>query len=243
MLKRRLSVVDTNQQFYELYFQKVLTENMIQQLELEGQSIEQAISQIHQEQLERINMTIKSIWQKVYHEKDIETIQINALADESSSKGNSKNKKSFYYRIVMIKQGEKINMKGTCSAGQKILASLVIKMALAQTLIKNTKFIALDEPTTNLDSEHIRRLAIQLKKMIGIYRDSIQFIVISHDMDFIRMMNEHMQGFYRVSRNERGFTEIKKEGTMELMKEHENIRKATEAVGNNMLSLELENDE
>ncbi len=42
-------------------------------------------------------------------------------------------------------------MKGKCSTEQKALASIVIRLALAQIFCKKTKIIALDEPTTNLD--------------------------------------------------------------------------------------------
>ena len=38
-----------------------------------------------------------------------------------------------------------------CSAGQKVLASLIIRLALAETFAENCGIIALDEPTTNLD--------------------------------------------------------------------------------------------
>ncbi len=42
-------------------------------------------------------------------------------------------------------------MKGKCSTGQKVLASIVIRLALAQVFCTKTKILALDEPTTNLD--------------------------------------------------------------------------------------------
>ena len=51
----------------------------------------------------------------------------------------------------MIKNEAEMEMRGRCSAGQKVLASLVIRLALAQTFSANCSIIALDEPTTNLD--------------------------------------------------------------------------------------------
>ena len=44
-----------------------------------------------------------------------------------------------------------IDMKGRCSAGQRVLASIVIRLALAQTFCIKCGILALDEPTTNLD--------------------------------------------------------------------------------------------
>lgn len=42
-------------------------------------------------------------------------------------------------------------MRGRCSAGQKVLASLLIRLALAETFCVQCGILALDEPTTNLD--------------------------------------------------------------------------------------------
>jgi DNA repair protein RAD50 len=47
----------------------------------------------------------------------------------------------------MFKNGPeeiKLEMKGRCSMGQKVLASLVIRMALAEIFAPNAKFLALD---------------------------------------------------------------------------------------------------
>ena len=59
--------------------------------------------------------------------------------------------------VVMNKGGAEMEMRGRCSAGQKVLASLIIRLALAETFSVNCGMIALDEPTTNLDQ--VTRLA------------------------------------------------------------------------------------
>lgn len=55
----------------------------------------------------------------------------------------------------MRKGDIELDMKGRCSAGQKVLASLVIRLALAETFCLNCGILALDEPTTNLDSNGV----------------------------------------------------------------------------------------
>jgi DNA repair protein RAD50 len=45
-----------------------------------------------------------------------------------------------------------LDMRGRCSAGQKVLACLIIRLALAETFCLNCGILALDEPTTNLDA-------------------------------------------------------------------------------------------
>jgi len=47
-------------------------------------------------------------------------------------------------------------MKGRCSMGQKVIASIVIRLGLAEAFCTNCGILALDEPTTNLDKDHIK---------------------------------------------------------------------------------------
>ena len=55
-------------------------------------------------------------------------------------------------RVVMYSGGAELEMRGRCSAGQKVLACLIIRLALAETFCLNCGILALDEPTTNLDA-------------------------------------------------------------------------------------------
>lgn len=64
----------------------------------------------------------------------------------------------------MIKNGAKLNMRGRCSAGQKVLASIIIRLALAETFCVDCGIFTLDEPTTNLDRENVESLAKSIAK-------------------------------------------------------------------------------
>ena len=83
----------------------------------------------------------------------------------------------------MVKQDAEMDMRGRCSAGQKVLASIIIRLALAEcfgvncgvsdsspgfhsTLLMILEIIALDEPTTNLDGDNIKALAQSLHQII-----------------------------------------------------------------------------
>lgn len=59
-----------------------------------------------------------------------------------------------------------LDMRGRCSAGQKVLASLVIRLALAEVFCLQCGVLALDEPTTNLDRENIESLAYALTEFV-----------------------------------------------------------------------------
>lgn len=103
--------------------------------------------------MEEINKSIHDTWKAIYEGEDIQRIFIKADEDPATSKKGSK---SYYYRIVMeSKSGVEMDMKGRCSMGQKVLASIVIRLALTESFGNHCGVLALDEPTTNLDINHI----------------------------------------------------------------------------------------
>ena len=90
-----------------------------------------------------------------------------------------------------MKNETEMDMRGRCSAGQKVLSSLIIRLALAETFSTNCGIIALDEPTTNLDRENIESLALALAD-IAIKRAAqrnFQLVVITHDEEFIEQLS------------------------------------------------------
>jgi DNA repair protein RAD50 len=105
-------------------------------------------------------------------------------------------------------------MKGRCSLGQKVLASLVVRLALAERFGGACGVFVLDEPTTNLDRDHIHRLAHQLNNLILTRKEhsNFQLVVITHDEEFVRLLGHHAEHGYRVSRKDdgKGFTQITK---------------------------------
>jgi DNA repair exonuclease SbcCD ATPase subunit len=110
----------------------------------------------HGLKMEEINSIIGELWQKTYRGTDVDTILIRS--DNENAKGN----RSYNYRVCMVKSGAEMDMRGRCSAGQKVLASIIIRLALAECFGVNCGLIALDEPTTNLDRDNIRSLAESL---------------------------------------------------------------------------------
>lgn len=66
----------------------------------------------------------------------------------------------------MIKGDTVLDMRGRCSAGQKVLASIIIRLALAESFCLHCGLLALDEPTTNLDRDNIEGLAESLADII-----------------------------------------------------------------------------
>ncbi|KAJ1932814.1 DNA repair protein rad50 [Linderina macrospora] len=97
-------------------------------------------------------------------------------------------------------------MRGRCSAGQKVLACLIIRLALAETFSINCGILALDEPTTNLDQENIDSLARSLARIIKSRQGqrNFQLIVITHDEIFMQLLgkSEYADYYWRVYKDE-----------------------------------------
>lgn len=65
-----------------------------------------------------------------------------------------------------MKDQVEMDMRGRCSAGQKMLASIIIRLALADSFGQNCGILALDEPTNALDTENIDALAASLVECV-----------------------------------------------------------------------------
>lgn len=169
-------------------------------------ALDKAIIQYHAIKMEEINRIIAELWRNAYQGTDVDTIRI---VGDHEAKGN----RSYNYRVVMVKQDTEMDMRGRCSAGQKVLACIVIRLALAECFGTNCGLIALDEPTTNLDQQNIQGLAQSLSQIIQIRRKqaNFQLLVITHDEQFLREMNcaDYTDVYWRVGRdaNQESFIE------------------------------------
>lgn len=161
-------------------------------------ALDKAIIQYHAIKMEEINRIIAELWRNAYQGTDVDTIRI---AGDVEAKGN----RSYNYRVVMVKQDTEMDMRGRCSAGQKVLACIVIRLALAECFGTNCGLIALDEPTTNLDQQNIQGLAQSLSQIIQSRRRqaNFQLLVITHDEQFLREMNcaDYTDVYWRVGRD------------------------------------------
>jgi DNA repair protein RAD50 len=122
-----------------------------------------------------------------YRGNDIDYICIKTESTDPES-ATSEKRRSYNYRVAQCKNDAEIDMRGRCSAGQKVLASLIIRMALAETFSSNCAVFALDEPTTNLDRANITSLTEVLGRIIeerSRVNPNFMFIVITHDEDFV----------------------------------------------------------
>jgi len=154
----------------------------------------------HSSKMEDINKQVKELWNKTYKGTDIDSIEIHSEHEGETASGARKHT----YRVQMYKGGAALDMRGRCSAGQKVLACLIIRLALAETFCLNCGILALDEPTTNLDKPNVEAFATALNDIIRSRKQqaNFQLVVITHDEDFVQLIgrSENCSHYYRISK-------------------------------------------
>lgn len=167
-------------------------------------ALEMSLQSYHREQMERINRNIAALWHQTYLGSDIDTIEVRSDSEQTSVESGRRN---YQYRVVMKRGDSEIDMRGQCSAGQKVLASIIIRLALSEVFCSNCGIFALDEPTTNLDQENAQSLAESLCLLIKNRQASrnFQLIVITHDEKFVRALrSDSLDKFYFVTKDREG---------------------------------------
>lgn len=180
---------------------------VIGDLEKLKECFQKSVSNFHNQMIAKINEVLRIRWRQIYNGSDIDHIE---LVDEEITRG--KDKKVFNYYVAMMKSGQRMKMREKGSAGQKALASIILRMTLAELFVKDFAFIALDEPTANLDLANVQSLA----KTIGSYVKrrtqkgiNIQWIIITHDENFLRALDaECSPYYYRLEHDREGFSKI-----------------------------------
>ncbi|XP_048130472.1 DNA repair protein RAD50 isoform X2 [Rhodamnia argentea] len=131
--------------------------------------------------------------------QDIDYIRIHSDSEGAGTR-------SYSYKVLMQTGDAELEMRGRCSAGQKVLASLIIRLALAETFCLNCGILALDEPTTNLDGPNAESLAAALVRIMEDRKgqENFQLIVITHDERFAQLIGQrqHAEKYYRVSKDD-----------------------------------------
>mmetsp|Transcript_3087 Transcript_3087/g.9405 ORF Transcript_3087/g.9405 Transcript_3087/m.9405 type:complete len:830 (+) Transcript_3087:1230-3719(+) len=174
-------------------------------------ALDRALGNFHALKIAEINRIVKELWQITYMGEDIDAIEIVSGEDAGSKRAA----RSYNYHVQMRKAGAALDMKGRCSAGQRVLASIVIRLALAQTFCIKCGILALDEPTTNLDEANRRSLAHGLSRIIAdrAKQANFQLVVITHDEEFIGTLRTELaaqagasmpEHYWRISREDLG---------------------------------------
>nr|KAG5696240.1 hypothetical protein BaRGS_019942 [Batillaria attramentaria] len=87
-------------------------------LEKYYKAMDRAIMSYHAQKMAEINKIIRELWRNTYRGNDIDTIEIRSDDDESG--GSLRTRRTYNYRVVMLKGDTALDMRGRCSAGQKV---------------------------------------------------------------------------------------------------------------------------
>ncbi|KAI4600963.1 DNA repair protein rad50 [Pestalotiopsis sp. 9143b] len=206
---------DAQNKYREALIHVETTKAAMEDLQNYNTALDTAIMQYHTLKMDEINSIAQELWRDVYQGTDVDTIMIRSESENSST-----SRRAYNYRVCMVKGDTEMDMRGRCSAGQKVLACIIIRLALAESFGTNCGLIALDEPTTNLDSDNIGALARSLHDLIDKRKgqSNFQLIIITHDEEFLRHMrcSDFTDTFYRVKRDLNQKSIIKNESILRI---------------------------
>ncbi|KAL4192604.1 hypothetical protein AMTRI_Chr06g195080 [Amborella trichopoda] len=196
---KQAQYTDIDKRYCNQLIQLKTTEMANKDLDRYYNALDKALMRFHTMKMEEINKIIKELWQQTYRGQDIDYISIHSDSETSGTR-------SYSYRVLMQTGDAELEMRGRCSAGQKVLASLIIRLALAETFCLNCGILALDEPTTNLDSPNTESLASALLRIMEDRKgqENFQLIVITHDERFAQLIGQrqHAEKYYRITKDE-----------------------------------------
>lgn len=207
---------DAAMRYKEAHIKLESTKAAIEDIGKYSTALDQAVTKYHSIKMDQVNSIIGELWQQTYQGTDVDTLYIKS---DLEVKANSR---SHNYRVVMLKRDVELDMRGRCSAGQKVLASIIIRLALAECFSADCGVIALDEPTTNLDERNIEALAQSLHRIIQArkHQKNFQLVVITHDEKFLAQMqcSEFTDWYYQVSRDPMDNSVIERRSILEIMR-------------------------
>ncbi|XP_061369150.1 DNA repair protein RAD50 isoform X2 [Gastrolobium bilobum] len=190
---------DIDNRYFDQLIQLKTTEMANKDLDRYYSALDKALMRFHTMKMEEINKIIRELWQQTYRGQDIDYICIHSDSEGAGTR-------SYSYKVLMQTGDAELEMRGRCSAGQKVLASLIIRLALAETFCLNCGILALDEPTTNLDGPNAESLAAALLRIMEDRKgqENFQLIVITHDERFAQLIGQrqHAERYYRVAKDD-----------------------------------------
>lgn len=190
---------DIDKRHFDQLIQLKTSEMANKDLDRYYKALDKALMRFHSMKMEEINKIIRELWQQTYRGQDIDYISIHSDSEGAGTR-------SYSYKVVMQTGDAELEMRGRCSAGQKVLASLIIRLALAETFCLNCGILALDEPTTNLDGPNSESLAAALLRIMEDRKgqENFQLIVITHDERFAQLIGQrqHAEKYYRITKDD-----------------------------------------
>lgn len=133
-----------------------------------------------------INEIMHEVWPELYPYQDYQSIRLDADVDDYLLK----------VKTAAPDGGAWENVESIASGGERTIACLAMRVALALVLAPNLKWLILDEPTHNLDQNGLSKFVKAINDVLPNIVE--QVFIITHDETLKQVVNARM---YILSRN------------------------------------------
>ena len=140
-------------------------DKLIRDLEVFSLALEETQIELRNNFVEVVNSTMNKIWPTLYPYRDFISVRLNTEEGD-------------YELQLQGRDGNWVNVEGNVSGGERSIACLALRIALALALARQLRILVLDEPTANLDARAIAELSITLRERIKEFID--QTFLITH---------------------------------------------------------------
>ena len=170
-------------------------------LDIYSRCLDVALMHYHTLKMREINDILRDYWRSIYKGTDIDEIYIKSQVETESGK-----RRAYSYSVIM-KQGDiDLEMRGRCSAGQRVLASLLIRLALADTFCLTGRDVSTGRTHHQPGpQQHPSAFAAALADIVEKRRaqSNFQLLVITHDEKFVEEMGRRagVEDYYRITKD------------------------------------------
>jgi exonuclease SbcC len=161
--------------------ESMMDQELVERLQAFKGVVKLTQDQLREEFLKAVNQTMGRIWGELYPYGDFTGIRLAIEKD---------------YVLQLRQDSAWVSVEGMASGGERSIAALALRVAFSMAFIPNLRWLILDEPTHNLDSNAIEHLTDTLRERIGSFVE--QVFLITHD----ERVSEGVGGnLYRLERN------------------------------------------
>ena len=137
---------------------------IIESLEKFVTALKTTQDQLRENFLTSVNAIMNAVWDELYPYGDFDGVRLTIEKD---------------YVLQLKEMGKWVSVDGIASGGERSLAALALRVAFSLAFLPNLRWLILDEPTHNLDSNAIKNFTDILREKINLFTD--QVILITHE--------------------------------------------------------------
>jgi exonuclease SbcC len=144
-------------------------ERYVRDFEILEKSVKETQAIVRKKLIDAINHYLSIYWNELYPYKDYESFRVYPTEDD-------------YVFELKDSLGRWIEIEKVASGGERMIAALCLRIALAKVLAPQIDILILDEPTHNLDENSVKELTRTLNEKLSNFFS--QIFVITHDERF-----------------------------------------------------------